>query len=218
MYLQTILIFCSVCFFTGTVSQGLNARQIYLYHELIWTYDIDVIEHALKCNGINSKSINEICDRYKKSREVSAVQLNMILNLLVQVNKWGDERNVEKLCTEEVEKFSIEFDNLDLDNNGRLNKEEYNNLIDYLIEKELKVDEDNKINPKGSVDVFEMDIIDENKNYFDLSDVLLKVIQYKAYYNGTTFVECNIWYIVQAILYNISNFNEPKSFKHILSD
>ncbi|XP_050537494.1 uncharacterized protein LOC126903366 isoform X12 [Daktulosphaira vitifoliae] len=149
---------------------------------------------------------------------VTATQISQILNLLVEVDKWGDDRNVEKLSIEEVKNFSTKFDNPDLEKTyGSLNKEDFNELIDSLIEKEVKVDENNKKNPKGSVDDFEMDIIDENKKYFELSDVLLKVLQYKAYYNGTIFVEHNIWEIVHDILLNISNFNEPESFKLILS-
>ncbi|XP_050542158.1 uncharacterized protein LOC126905983 isoform X1 [Daktulosphaira vitifoliae] len=130
MHLKTILIFCSFFLFTETMSEGLNVRQIDFFEALTlscrYGENIDILKHALYCH-----EIKETYNDYKLEDGIN-VRIFKILNFLVKVKKTGDEKRVEKLDINEVEIISNIFRNLDTDNDGLINKEKCNTLVDSI--------------------------------------------------------------------------------------
>ncbi|XP_050542157.1 uncharacterized protein LOC126905982 [Daktulosphaira vitifoliae] len=131
MHLKTILIFCSFCFFTGIISEGLNVFQINLFEYLITDYNIgrsiEKIQHALFCHDIE-----ETYNDYNLDDE-KTVRIFKILNFLVKVNKTSDNKKVEKLGINEVQLISNIFSYLDTDNDCLIDTKQFITLIDYCV-------------------------------------------------------------------------------------
>ncbi|XP_050542163.1 uncharacterized protein LOC126905987 [Daktulosphaira vitifoliae] len=194
MHLKTILIFSSVCFFAGIMGQGLNAKQICYFQTLVWNhFDIKSIKRGFSCIGIeedyNDCSLEENINNTMSYSEV-AQGLFKILNCMVKVNKWGDNKKVEKLDINNVEKISTKFRHFDKNNNGFLDEEEFTEFIyDYelrdLIGNEVTLnDYENVI---YTLTNFRNDIYQKSSLNYDLSDVMLKLLEYKAKFNQTKF-------------------------------
>ncbi|XP_050542155.1 uncharacterized protein LOC126905980 [Daktulosphaira vitifoliae] len=186
MHLKTILIFCSFCFFTGIISDGLNARQIDLFEKLIldskFGNNIDTIKNALYCHDIE-----ETYNDYNVDDE-NSVKIFKILNFLAKVKKRGDDRKVEKLDINEVQIISNKFSNLDTNNDGLLDKEQCITLIDYYVSNVVTRNKNDNENLKSAVVNLKKEIYDEYTQY-RLNVVLIKVLFYKAQLNNTEFGE-----------------------------
>ncbi|XP_050547111.1 uncharacterized protein LOC126908843 isoform X1 [Daktulosphaira vitifoliae] len=130
MHLKTILIFCSFCFFTGIISEGLNVFQINLFEYLITDYNIgrsiEKIQHALFCHDIE-----ETYNDYNLDDRVS-IRIFKILNFLARIKKRGDDKRIEKLDINEFQIISNKFSNLDTDNDCVLNKEQCITLVESI--------------------------------------------------------------------------------------
>ncbi|XP_050542391.1 uncharacterized protein LOC126906131 isoform X2 [Daktulosphaira vitifoliae] len=235
MHLKTILIFCSVSFFTGTMSEGLNAPQIQCYNALVKDLSFNSIERVnkvLKYFGIKEKyNFNCTDDSFIKATD--------ILNFVVQYNKLGDDKNMEKLSKEEVKQISTDFQKI-CDRNGivmdsnkyeeviviiyhyvgsveKLNEEEIkqistkvrklsdsNGVIDFSQNRKLMNIMDNFFKSVKMQDGWKDQIY--SQYYFDLSLVLLHILQFRAQINNTVFGKVE----------NVDCF--VKSIRFILSD
>ncbi|XP_050547646.1 uncharacterized protein LOC126909269 [Daktulosphaira vitifoliae] len=191
MHLKTILIFCSFCFFTGIISEGLNVFQINLFEYLITDYNIgrsiEKIQHALFCHDIE-----ETYNDYNLDDERS-LRLFKILNFLARIKKRGDDKRFEKLDINEFQIISNKFSNLDTGNSGLILKEQCITLIDSIGFCEssggivVTQNENDNENLKSSVVNLKKEIHDEYDKLYRLSDVLIKVLFYKAQLNNKEF-------------------------------
>ncbi|XP_050547812.1 uncharacterized protein LOC126909432 [Daktulosphaira vitifoliae] len=193
MHLKTILIFCSFCFFTGIISEGLNVLQIdlfkYLITDSVCGSSINKIQYALLCHDIE-----ETYNEYTLDDPVS-VRIFKILNFLARIKKRGDDKSIEKLDINEFQIISNKFSNLDTDNDCVLNKEQCITLVEsigychsssgYVVTQNKNDNE----NLKSSVDDLKKEIHDGNNTLFSLNDVLIKVLFYKAKLNNKEFGE-----------------------------
>ncbi|XP_050541533.1 uncharacterized protein LOC126905649 isoform X1 [Daktulosphaira vitifoliae] len=213
MHLKTILIICSVCFFTGTMSNGLNAKQIRFFQKLIWHYgDIRMINHTLKCTGVN-----EIYKCYN-THEEKGERLDKILNFLVEVNKWGDDKNVEKLDINDVKRILTQLNKFSSYKYGLLYEEDFRNFMNnniniFLIESKVTLNNEDMVKIKMAIRYLINDI-NKNRNwdYYDLGDVLLIVLKYKAECNKTKFGEINDD-VIHDKLNDISKYYKANDFK-----
>ncbi|XP_050541549.1 uncharacterized protein LOC126905656 [Daktulosphaira vitifoliae] len=204
MHLKTFLMFFSVCFFIGTMSIGLTAHQINFFQKLIWEYDdIETINRALLCSGIE-ENYNDY-----SLEDTPGVRLIKIMNFLVGVEKWGDNKKVEKLNIEEVKKISTEFYTIDINKNGHLEKEEFTNFSfnHYFIEIKEKF-----------CDIFEKsvmyDLIKVPHLRSDICDVMLKVLKCRALINNTEYGKLDEKKTSDTLLSISGNKNkDPEFFK-----
>ncbi|XP_050541532.1 uncharacterized protein LOC126905648 [Daktulosphaira vitifoliae] len=218
MHLKTILIFSSICFFTGTMSQGLNAKQLSYFQNLVWEYhEIKTVKHGFSCIGIAENYNDCTLEEININDVISKKQrLIKILNCMVKVDKWGDKKKVEKLDINEVENISTKFRNFDIDNDGALNNTEFKEFIYGYELRDLIGNEVTLHDYKNVIKTlayFRKDIDQKSRVYHDLSDVMLKLLEYKAKFNQTKFDKLEDLYAFHNKLYNISKGCQPEDFK-----
>ncbi|XP_050541534.1 uncharacterized protein LOC126905649 isoform X2 [Daktulosphaira vitifoliae] len=213
MHLQTTLILFSICFFTSTKSKGLNANQLAHVKEMHWYIinDHDILQKVLK-----KFDIKEEYD-YNPTEE-KGERLDKILNFLVEVNKWGDDKNVEKLDINDVKRILTQLNKFSSYKYGLLYEEDFRNFMNnniniFLIESKVTLNNEDMVKIKMAIRYLINDI-NKNRNwdYYDLGDVLLIVLKYKAECNKTKFGEINDD-VIHDKLNDISKYYKANDFK-----
>ncbi|XP_050542177.1 uncharacterized protein LOC126905996 [Daktulosphaira vitifoliae] len=170
MHLKTIIIFCAVGFFTDTMSEGLNAIQIQCIQMLTKKYNDD----AMIRKFLNFFFI-EVNDEFVLEDNPNTRTFE-ILKMFGTKNKLGDDKNIEKLEKEEVEAIINVFSSVC--QNGLIKETGYIQLID-LIRDYIKNEE--------TVNDWKTNINKDNRKSYDLGDVMLELLRYRAQLNNTVY-------------------------------
>ncbi|XP_050542171.1 uncharacterized protein LOC126905991 isoform X2 [Daktulosphaira vitifoliae] len=179
MHLKTILLFCSVCFFTDTMSDGLNAIQIQCLQILVKKYnDKDKVNKVIK-----AFNVDEEYDYNTEDNECKRVY--EILYFMHQYHKAGDnitipgdQKEIIKLNKNELESVFGNFCDIGLSGDGIIDNKNYKRLIDSihysgLIQKEYILK-----NWKRKI---------QKKHKYDLGDVMIKLLEFQSQFFNLRF-------------------------------
>ncbi|XP_050542166.1 uncharacterized protein LOC126905989 [Daktulosphaira vitifoliae] len=193
MHLKSILIFCALCFFTDTMSEGLNALHIQSFQVLVQNFNNkETVEKVLKYFGID-KEYNY------NSEDNTFIRAFKILNFVAGVDKLSDNtRLAEKLDREMVENISTLFSELDIEKDGVIDGSQYN---------EIRKKCHHYVQRGGLIDDWKENI--NLKKLYELGDILLELLQYRKKLNGNMFRKIHRNCIVMFIE-SIKNGVSPK--------
>ncbi|XP_050542175.1 uncharacterized protein LOC126905995 isoform X2 [Daktulosphaira vitifoliae] len=203
MHLKTILIFCSVGFFTDTMGEGLNALQIQCVQVLMKNHNIPAtitkfFDFFRPTVGNSEYVSGELPNMYDDPN----VGIFEILKMLGAKVKRCDARPIEKLKKDEVEDIANKFDTIDKYQNRLINNEEYIRLIDLYR---------NYINNVEMINEWKRHIDEDNNESYDLGDVMLELLRYRAQLKNTVFgKEEDLEKIKNVVLYlsnNVSHYD-----------
>ncbi|XP_050542164.1 uncharacterized protein LOC126905988 [Daktulosphaira vitifoliae] len=179
MHLKTILIFCAVCFFTDTLSDGLNAIQIQCLQILVKNYnDKEMVKKVIK-----AFNVNEEYDYNTEDNECKRVY--EILYFMHQYDKAGDgitlpgdQKEIIKLDKNELERVFGHYCEIGLEDIGFIDYKYYLKLIDSIGYSSLIKNNDLLNNWKSTI---------QEEHKYDLGDVMIKLLEYQSQFYDLRF-------------------------------
>ncbi|XP_050542173.1 uncharacterized protein LOC126905992 [Daktulosphaira vitifoliae] len=173
MHLKIILIFCALCFFTDTMSKGLNAIQIQCLQILVKNYnDKEIVNKVINAFNVDKEyNYNHNDTEHKRVYD--------ILHFMHTFDKagdkiilTGDEHPIIKLDINELKIVFDHISDIGLKDNGCVVEEEkFHTLIDLFGFSGL-------INDDDTLAVWKTNIKEDYK--YDLSEVLIELLGYQA--------------------------------------
>ncbi|XP_050542174.1 uncharacterized protein LOC126905993 [Daktulosphaira vitifoliae] len=196
MHLKTIIIFCLVCFFTDTMSNGLNAIQIQFLRILVKKFNkIGEVNKVIQCFNIN--------EEYHYNTEVHEnKRVNDILHFMYQYDKAGDgiklpgdQKEIMRLDKYDLDIVFHHFFRIVLNNNGIIEFSEYKSLIDSFEYNDLIKDKNELLNWKFKV---------MGEGTYDIGNVLIDLVRLQAQFYGQRFFkvedETRIEHFIECII------------------
>ncbi|XP_050542172.1 uncharacterized protein LOC126905991 isoform X3 [Daktulosphaira vitifoliae] len=179
MHLKTILIFCSVCFFTDTMSYGLNAIQIQCLQVLVKKYnDKDKVNKVIKAFNVKEEyDYNTEDNEYKRVYKILYF-MHKYDKVGDSITLPGDQKEIIKLDKNELERVFGHFRELGLEDIGFIDYENYYNLINSIDYSDL-LRNDDLLNDWKSI------IREEHK--YDLGDVMIKLLEFQSQFFNLRF-------------------------------
>ncbi|XP_050538440.1 uncharacterized protein LOC126903906 [Daktulosphaira vitifoliae] len=191
MHLKTILIFCSLCLFTDTMSDGLNALHIQSFQVLTRNFnDNETVKKVFKYFNIDKE--------YEYNSEDSTyVRAFKMLEFVVGVKKLGHHDYFATLNEYMFKEISTKFHELDLNNDGVIKGSEYMEIVTLY---------GHFVNRGNLIEDWKKNV---NPDYFyELSDVLLDLLQYIANNTNKSYLKI-YWICVDIFIENIKKDVSP---------
>ncbi|XP_050541537.1 uncharacterized protein LOC126905650 isoform X2 [Daktulosphaira vitifoliae] len=146
---------------------------------------------------------------FYRHNSVTAQGLFKILNCMVKVDKWGDNKDVAKMDINNVEDISNKFKDFDIDTDGFLNKKEISEFIKHF---ELSSLTRNELTQEDYGDVI-YEFTHLTPITCDLSQVMLILLEYKAIFDNKEIDKIKDFNDLIQKVYEISQGHPPENFK-----